>query len=163
MRQKRILAIVGAALLASVGILAWTTRNSGIEPQAVPTAASLQPVSNSDYLAPAQMPAYATRPAVRTIEGAQPVETLQAYPERRSVVAKRGSASRIAAAPYQSQTYVKKRSKKKSLAIVGGSAAGGALIGGLAGGGKGALIGGLVGGGGGLVYDRLTHKKVVNR
>jgi hypothetical protein len=56
---------------------------------------------------------------------------------------------------------VKKRPLKRSVAIVGGSAAGGALIGGLAGGGKGAGIGALAGGAGGLVYDRLTHKKKV--
>jgi outer membrane lipoprotein SlyB len=56
---------------------------------------------------------------------------------------------------------VKKRSTKKSLAIVGGSAAGGAAIGALAGGGKGAAIGALAGGASGFVYDRATHKKVV--
>jgi hypothetical protein len=33
----------------------------------------------------------------------------------------------------------------------------------LAGGGKGAGIGALAGGGAGLVYDRLTHKKVVEK
>ena len=55
---------------------------------------------------------------------------------------------------------VKTRSKAKSAAIIGGSAAGGAAIGALAGGGKGAAIGALVGGGGGLIYDRKTHKKV---
>jgi hypothetical protein len=56
---------------------------------------------------------------------------------------------------------VKRRPLKHSLEIIGGSAAGGALIGGLAGGGKGAGIGALVGGAGGFVYDRLTHKKKV--
>lgn len=51
------------------------------------------------------------------------------------------------------------RSWRRSVAIVGGSAAGGALIGGLAGGGKGAGIGAIAGGVGGLVYDRATAKK----
>ncbi len=58
---------------------------------------------------------------------------------------------------------VKERSKGKSAAIVGGSAAGGAAIGALAGGGKGAAIGALAGGGAGLIYDRKTHKKVVRQ
>ena len=53
--------------------------------------------------------------------------------------------------------YVKHRSKTHQAAIIGGSAAGGALIGGLAGGGKGALIGAGIGAAGGAVYK---NKKV---
>jgi uncharacterized protein YcfJ len=56
---------------------------------------------------------------------------------------------------------VRRRPFYRSAAIVGGSAAGGALIGALAGGGKGAAVGALVGGGGGLIYDRATHKKTL--
>jgi hypothetical protein len=56
---------------------------------------------------------------------------------------------------------VRKRPLKHSAAIVGGSAAGGAAIGALAGGGKGAAIGALAGGAGGLIYDRATAKKRV--
>jgi len=56
---------------------------------------------------------------------------------------------------------VKRRSKKKSVAIVGGSALGGAAIGGLAGGKKGAAIGALAGGGAGYVYDRKSQKKPI--
>ena len=53
----------------------------------------------------------------------------------------------------------KKRSKKKSAAIIGGSAGAGAAIGAIAGGGKGAAIGAIAGGVGGLIYDRKTAKK----
>ena len=59
------------------------------------------------------------------------------------------------------RVVVKRRKFSHSAAIVGGSAAAGAGIGALAGGGKGAIVGGLVGGGAGYVYDRKTHKKKV--
>ena len=58
---------------------------------------------------------------------------------------------------------VRRRSRAKSAAIIGGSAAAGAGIGALAGGGKGAGIGALAGGAAGLIYDRKTHKKVVRQ
>lgn len=51
------------------------------------------------------------------------------------------------------------RSTRTSVEIVAGSAAGGAAIGALAGGGKGAAIGALSGGAAGFVYDRLTHNQ----
>jgi hypothetical protein len=49
--------------------------------------------------------------------------------------------------------------KKRNLAIIGGSAGGGALIGALAGGGKGAAIGSLVGAGAGTAGAYATGKK----
>jgi hypothetical protein len=48
---------------------------------------------------------------------------------------------------------------KRSAGLIGGGAGGGALIGGLAGGGKGALIGGLVGAGAGTAGAALTGNK----
>jgi hypothetical protein len=51
---------------------------------------------------------------------------------------------------------------KRNVAIIGGSAAGGALIGGLAGGGKGALIGSAVGAGAGTGAAAATGKKDVS-
>src|SRR3984885_5097180 len=47
--------------------------------------------------------------------------------------------------------------------IVGGSAAGGAVVGALAGGGKGALIGGAVGAGGGVVADKVRKHQGVKK
>ena len=55
--------------------------------------------------------------------------------------------------------HYKRRSWKKSAAIVGGSAAAGTAIGAIAGGKKGAAIGAVSGGTAGFVYDRATHKK----
>jgi len=57
--------------------------------------------------------------------------------------------------------YVRHRSKGKQAAIIGGSAAGGAAIGALAGGGKGALIGAGIGAAGGAIYNHKTKNKVV--
>jgi hypothetical protein len=59
----------------------------------------------------------------------------------------------------QSEPVRQRRSTKKSVLIVAGSAGTGAAIGALAGGGKGAAIGALAGGAGGLLYDRLTANK----
>jgi hypothetical protein len=61
--------------------------------------------------------------------------------------------------PARPRVVVKKRSTKKSVAIIGGSTVGGAVVGGLIGGKKGAVIGGVVGGTAGTVYDRKTRKK----
>jgi uncharacterized membrane protein len=47
--------------------------------------------------------------------------------------------------------------------IVGGSAAGGAVIGALAGGGKGALIGGAIGAGGGAVANHVRKQNDVKK
>ena len=47
--------------------------------------------------------------------------------------------------------------------IVGGSAAGGAVVGALAGGGKGALIGGAVGAGGGAIANKVRKDKAVDK
>ena len=60
---------------------------------------------------------------------------------------------------YDDRPVQQTRSTGKSVAIIGGSAAAGAAIGGLAGGGKGAAIGAVTGGAGGLVYDRMTRNK----
>jgi hypothetical protein len=63
-----------------------------------------------------------------------------------------------------STTTYEKESKgkgKRSAGFIGGGAGGGALIGGLAGGGKGALIGGLLGAGAGTAGAAFTGNKDV--
>jgi outer membrane lipoprotein SlyB len=47
--------------------------------------------------------------------------------------------------------------------VVGGTAAGGAVIGALAGGGKGALIGGAAGAGGGAIANKVRKDKAVKK
>jgi hypothetical protein len=53
--------------------------------------------------------------------------------------------------------YSEPRSAGKSAAIIGGSAAAGAAVGGVTAGKKGAIIGGALGAAGGLIYDRRTR------
>lgn len=57
----------------------------------------------------------------------------------------------------ETSTRRKKRSWEKEALIIGGSAAGGAAIGALAGGKKGAAVGAAAGGIGGLIYDLTTR------
>jgi len=67
----------------------------------------------------------------------------------------------VAGHPVTATEYVvsQKGKGKRSAALIGGGAGGGALIGALAGGGKGALIGGLLGGGAGTAGAGLTGNK----
>lgn len=59
---------------------------------------------------------------------------------------------------YGRDDYRYRRSPGRSAAIIGGSAAAGAAVGGIAAGGRGAAIGAAVGGIGGLIFDRATKK-----
>lgn len=145
------------------------------EPVAPPTAAApasspvCAPQSVQGYPAPAGYGAapvvYGASPFGSDLTPPPPPEITESEPPRpeqdERYVGRVGSADRLVERGPHTRVYVKRRPLKHSLEIIGGSAAGGALIGGLAGGGKGAGIGALVGGAGGFVYDRLTHKKKV--
>ncbi len=69
-----------------------------------------------------------------------------------------GSSYQIGATPISMKG---KSHKNRNIAIIGGSAAGGALIGGLLGHGKGAAIGALAGGGGGTAGAAMTGKSEI--
>src|SRR5215813_10385577 len=73
-----------------------------------------------------------------------------------------GLALMCAAVPANAQSYYRDRngmSTQKKALVIGGSAAAGAVIGGLLGGKKGALIGGLLGGGAGTGYVVLNRRR----
>ena len=96
----------------------------------------------------------AVMPAVQTF-AAQPVVQPLVYQER-PVTRVRTSTS----TPVRYREPVKQgRTWKKSALIIGGSAAGGAGLGAIMGGGNGAKKGAIVGGVGGLVYDLATRNR----
>jgi hypothetical protein len=122
----------------------------GSQPSYAVSAPVPQPVYSTDGYYPSRVrPVY-----VRQDEIVQPVV--------QQPVIQQSAPRRV----YQEQEYYtdtrgrrRGRSKTHSVEIVAGTAAAGAVIGALAGGGKGAAIGAVSGGGAGFVYDRLTHNK----
>jgi hypothetical protein len=111
---------------------------------------------------PQQNYAQGTRQPVYTSDGyypsrARPVYIRQqpAYVDQPASVQRR----EVVQQEYYTDTRGRRRSRSKahSVEIVAGTAAAGAVIGALAGGGKGAAIGGASGAGAGFLYDRLTH------
>ena len=94
---------------------------------------------------------YAAQPVYRDLAPAQVV------PVQRSTSVARPIRTRQVV--YDDPIEVKKkRSVKKSVAIIGGSAAVGAGVGALAKGKKGALIGAAIGGGGAAIWDQITRR-----
>src|SRR5258708_5825421 len=151
MTRTTTLPLVGIAALAAIGMVGC----SRTEVAAGPPPISNPPIASyADQAASADLPTYTTvRPPVRTISSAPPAQIeVEPYDDRRTV-SYAGGATRTTR-----RRVRRNRPFSHSVAIVGGSAGAGALIGALAGGGKGAGIGALAGGGAGLVYDRLTHK-----
>ena len=111
---------------------AYAQANTVAQPVTAAHSYAPQPVYRD--LAPAQV-----IPVQRTATVARPIRTRQVV--------------------YDDPVEIKKkRSVKKSVAIIGGSAAAGAGIGALAKGKKGALIGAAVGGGAAAIWDQVTRR-----
>ncbi|HUR19523.1 MAG TPA: hypothetical protein VMZ90_01860 [Vicinamibacterales bacterium] len=96
---------------------------------------------------------YVTQPYVAPRPAARPYIA----PAPRMV--RTSSVRTVSDAPIYRAPAPRVRSTKRSVAIIAGGTAAGAIIGGLTKGKKGALIGGLIGGGAATVYDRTTRKK----
>ena len=121
--------------------------------------------------ADAQAAAYATPAAYAAPLAAQaaPVRYVNARPaqvvyddglaDARVVRTSSAQPARARQTVYQEPVARQSRSVKKSVAIIGSSAAVGAGIGALAKGKKGALIGAAIGGGGAAVWDQVTRRK----
>jgi uncharacterized protein YcfJ len=148
MRPIRPAFAVGAVAALFVGGVALATSrnpsNSSVPVQPPPQQIAVQP-----------MPAPLPDTGLNSTTTATPLGERVVYRER--VVTQ--PAPRVARHTTRTRVVTTKRSGKKSALIIGGSAAGGAITGGLIGGKKGAVIGGLIGGGAGTVYDRKTRKK----
>ena len=93
----------------------------------------------------------ASYPAVRY--ATQPYATAP-YVAPAPRVVRTSSVNTVSRAPVS-----RNRSTKKSVAIIAGSTAAGAIIGGVAKGKKGAVIGGLIGGGAATIWDQATRRK----
>jgi hypothetical protein len=136
----------------------YTAPAGGIAGVAAPAAVpEYQDYQVDGYYAASPRPVYVQAPPPPTQEpyAQQPYAyPQQPYPQQAQ------ATSYYAPRPvyHERYRYHRGRSKKHSIEIVAGSAAVGAAIGAIAGGGPGAAIGAIAGGAGGFAYDRATHK-----
>ena len=174
---RRGLVVVGIALLTALSITGWmravrhgsppppasSPQNYTPHPENPPLVSSLP--GNPEPVAPAipdshDTAVYATSPCGAGFASPSVSPSTEAQAPVRITTP---PASKTYAAGHRARhvryrrVATRKRSWKHSLEIIGGTAAGGALIGGLGGSGKGAGIGALAGGSGGFLFDRITR------
>lgn len=153
--MKNVTGVAIIGVLSALAVTGWMQRPAQVA-SAATVAATYAPVGQQPLYpqeAMAQIPAagYMAQPSA-----VSPVARVQTVADRR--YENRTDRYRD---PYRRRDDRYERSDRPfshSAAIVGGSAAAGAAIGGLAKGGKGAAVGALAGGAAGLIYDRMTHK-----
>jgi hypothetical protein len=156
--------LVGVAGLAAVATAGWVRQPHLVSPAT--TVSNFQPLRQESAWDASQQPVnpsalYVTGPVQPFSTPAAAAPVSMAARRQSEPMPVRSAAVRRAPVAYDDRPVVtpQKRSTKASAAIIGGSAAAGAAIGGLAGGGKGAIIGAVAGGAAGTVYDRMTYKK----
>ena len=160
--QTRYIVIIGAFVAVSALAAVGWMRSNNAPSYPAPIAAQYDPaMPNAQGYAPQAIVNTAGADPVYSTDGYYPSRSRPIYIRQREVVQVVQPAPRNV---YQEQEYYtdshgrrRGRSKTHSVEIVAGTAAVGAAIGAIAGGGKGAAIGAVSGGGAGFVYDRITH------
>jgi hypothetical protein len=178
LNNRHYIAIVATALVALVAALGATSALRRPDPVTVAEATAIHVTLNNAIASDRNRPgdhfeATVSEPVVingKTVipEGAQATGlVVDAHPSGRLMGRARLQvaleAVELNGSRYQIRTYadarVGGRHKKRNLALIGGGAGGGVLIGAVAAGGKGALIGGPIGAGAGTVAALATGKK----
>jgi hypothetical protein len=105
----------------------------------------------------ATLPGYSPYAMATPLAGPSYVATQPQYVSER-VVTQRPVARRVSTTQQTYEPDAPRRTWQKSALLIGGSAAGGAGIGGLIGGKKGALAGAALGGGAAAIYDQVKRR-----